>query len=272
MAEKNTETARIAKQQKALITKRYKEFLPIGADPIAVYRHWVQSIFGNARPDESVMYFVLSQAKAAGIDPRVPRQIYALPYNVLNKVTNQWEVRFNIIIGIEGMVTIAERTGAYGGVKSVEYEFETDESGKTDRNKVVSCAVTITKVVQGILVDSTQIVYFDEYFVAGTTNKQGKYNPSMWETKGKTMIKKVALAHCFRASFSACAGLYIDEEMQRGETIEGRVVDPLPDIQKRIKDARTGEELQEVLDDLPPEERLHAIPLMQERMKEIGLS
>lgn len=255
--------------QKALIKRKYKEFLPEGVDPERVYLQWTKSIFGNAKPDDSIMYFILSQAKAAGIDARVPRQIYAVPYRTFNKTTNQWEERFTIIIGIEGMVTIAERTGAYGGVKALEYEFETGDDGKIDRSKVVSCTVTITKVVKGILVESTQTVYFDEYFVAGRTNAAGKYIQSMWETKPKTMIKKVGLAHCFRASFSACAGLYIDEEMQRGEVIDGQVVEPLPDIQERINKATTGDELQAILEDLKPEEKARAVPLMQTRMREI---
>lgn len=254
---------------KALIKRKYKEFLPEGVDPERVYIQWTKSVFGNAKPDDSIMYFILSQAKAAGIDARVPRQIYAVPYNTFNKTTNQWEQRFTIIIGIEGMVTIAERTGQYGGVQELKYEFGEDENGKPDYTKVIACTCTITKIVQGIANLSTQQVFFDEYFVEGKTNAQGKHTPSMWETKPKTMLKKVALAHALRASFSACAALYVAEEMERGEVIEGQVVGSTPDIEGDIKAAKTGDELQAILENLKPEEKLRAVPLMQERMREI---
>ncbi len=263
------------KQQKALIRNRYKEFLPKGADPSKVYRQWTNAIFGSNQPDDAVMYFILTTAKAAGIDPRVPRQIYAVPYNTYNKESGQWEQRYNTIVGIEGMVTIAENSKAYGGTTKPEYEFEEDDNGKPDHKKPINCTVGVYKVVQGLQNISYQTVYFDEYYTPGK-EKNGKYIPTMWDNKPLTMLKKVALAHALRATFTACAGLYIEEELERN-VIEGEVVGdnsgskikPTPDIQAKIEACTTAEEIQAVYDSLPPTDKMRAQPFIEQKMSEL---
>ncbi len=249
---------------RTIVRKRYGEFMPRGSDTLKIYRQWTNAIFGSNPVDDAVMYFVLSTAKFAGIDPRVPRQIYAVPYNVYNKASKQYEQQYNIIIGIEGFVTIAENTKQYGGTTKPEYEFGADGDGNADLNKVISCTIGVYKIVQGVQNISYQTVYFDEY----DTGKN-LWKPSSEGGKPKTMIKKVALAHALRASFSACAGLYIEEEMEKDAVIEGQVIPPTPDIQKRIDECKTAGELQSVLDSLSPEEKLRAQPFLEERFKSL---
>lgn len=239
-----------------LIKQRFGEFLPEGVDPGLVYNQWVKSIFGGESPDQSMMYFVLSQAKAAGIDPRVPRQIYALPF----KNNKTGATNYTIVVGIEGLVTIAERTGQYGGTTKPEYETKADGT-------VESCTIGVHKVVQGVPMTSYQTVYMNEYFVPGR-DYNGKHSPSMWEQKPKTMIKKVALAHALRATFSACAGMYVQEEMDReANVVEAEIV---PDIAALINNAKNANELSAVINTLPEEEKKKASSLAIQRLKELN--
>ena len=224
-----------------VIQQKYGEFLPEGVDPGQVYKQWVRSIFGDNDPDYSLMYFILSQAKAAGIDPRVPRQIYAVPFGQ--------DKQYSIVIGVEGLVTIAENTGTYGGTTLPEYEW--DEQGNP-----VSCSIGVHKIVQGVPSTSFQIVFMDEY----STGK------NLWKTKPKTMLKKVALVHALRATFSACAGMYVEEEIQKQDSSE---VDASPDVKEQIQNAETTQEIQRILSDLNIEDKRRVTDMARSRMAEL---
>lgn len=275
------------------IIKRYGEFLPSNAvDPVGVYKMWKKSIFAELpdgiEADDTIMYFVVSQARAAGIDPRVPNQIYAIPY----KNNKTGVVKWTVIVGMQGMVTIAENTGQFGGFTKPEYEFgvkvdkeNPDSFGEPDYDKIISCTVGAQKVVQGIVTTSYATVYFDEY----TTDKNlwrstnatkevadyqdGKYVGKKMVSDGgkpKTMLAKVAKVQALRQTFSACAGLYIAEEVaatNHEDAINGEIV--VPDVKLRIEAAGTREELQEILSELTIEDKKRVAPLISERLKEL---
>lgn len=258
------------REQKKVIRGRFGDFLPKGADPIKMYRLWKGAIFPDPdKASDDVMLFVLAQAQAAGIDPTVPKQIYALPFNTKVKDSEgreSWVTKFNIVVGIEGMVTIAENTGQYGGTTRPEYEFEQTADGRDDRKRPISCTIGVHKVVKGILTTSEQTVYFDEY----TTGK------NLWVSKPLTMLKKVALAHALRASFSALKGLSIAEEFDRDDVIDvdsqGNVIkqESTADIQRAVKACNTVEELQTYYDSLSPVDKQKAQAFVQERFSEVG--
>lgn len=261
----------VKREQKRIIRNRFGDYLPKGADPIKMYRLWKGSIFPDPdEADDDVMMFVLQQAHAAGIDPTVPKQIYALPYNMAvkdkyGKKTGEYQKKYNIIVGIEGMVTIAENTGQYGGTTKPEYEFALDQDGNPDRDAPISCTIGVHKIVQGVLVTSEQTVYFKEY-----TTEQ-----NLWKSKPLTMLKKVALAHALRASFSACKGLSIAEELERNDVIDmdsqGNVIKTLStaDLQKQAKECKTIEQLQEWYDKLSYDDKAKAKAFVEARFAEL---
>lgn len=258
-------------EQKRVVRTRFGEYIPKGADPVKLYRLWKASIF-SADPDkvdDQVMLFVLAQAKAAGIDPTVPKQIYALPFNTkvkdeYGKDTGKWATKFNIVIGIDGMVTIAENTGQYGGTTRPEYEFEKDANGNLNYDRLISCSIGVHKVVQGVLVTSEQTVFFDEY-------DTGK---NLWTSKPKTMLKKVALAHAIRAAFSATKGLSIAEELDRDDVIDvdnqGNIIktNSTADIQQAVKNCKNLEELQQYYDALSYTDKQKAQTFVNDRFAE----
>lgn len=304
----DTSAATKARQQKALqrreeqeeaekytaaelsVIKRYGEFLPENAaDPVAVYKLWKKSIFGefHEEADDSIMYFIVAQAKMAGIDVRIPKQIYAIPFKKRFKdADNQWQEKkeWTVITGIEGLTTIAERTGMFGGFTKPEFEFGVDEDGNPDTNKIISCTVGVHKIVQGVPTTSFSTVYFDEYTtgknlwkpVDATKEKDIYENgrkTGQKETipdggKPKTMIAKVARAQALRATFSACAGLYISEEVERGTVIDGEDL-ITPDIKDSIAQVQSPIEMKQLMDGMSVEDKKRAAPLIAERLKEL---
>lgn len=277
----------------AQILKKFGEFMPAGAaDPIAVYKLWKKSIFGEffEDADDTIMYFIVSQAKMAGIDVRIPKQIYAIPFNKKFKDGDgQWQTKkeWTVITGIEGLTTIAERTGQFGGCTEPKYEFGTKTTeegfGEPDYDKIISCTVGVHKIVQGIDNVSYATAYFDEYTTeknlwrpASATKKKAIYENGQ-KTGGfeevpdggkpKTMIAKVARAQALRAAFSACAGMYVAEEVERGEVIDGELV--TPDIEQAIKEVKSGTEMKQLMDGMSIVDKKRAAPLIAERLKEL---
>lgn len=77
-----------------------------------------------------------------------------------------------------------------------------------------SCEVTVHRMVNGHVGDFTALVYFDEYYKVGST-WEGRYKPSMWDTKPRTMIAKVAEMHALRkACPEELAQAYVEEELR----------------------------------------------------------
>ncbi len=280
------------KRAESQIVKRYGEFLPSNTiDPLGVYKLWKKSIFGDDKGDDTTMFFVVSQAKAAGIDARIPRQIYAIPYE-LNKKNDEgkWykEKKYTVIIGIDGLVSIAERTGMYGGLTQAKYEFGTimteDGFGEPDYSKIISCTVGVHKVVQGVLTTSYATAYFDEYDtgknlwkpVDATKEKDeyidGKKTGRKINVpdggKPKTMIAKVATAMALRRAFSACAGLYVAEEVEQKypDALDGEVT---PDLEAQIASCTTRQEIAELQAQLSVEDKKRAAPHIEKKLAEL---
>lgn len=275
------------------VIKRYGEFLPDNAaDPVAVYKLWKKSIFGEfyEDADDTIMYFIVAQAKMAGIDVRIPKQIYAIPFNKKYKDSDgKWQTKkeWTVITGIEGLTTIAERTGQYGGCTKPEYEFgtiNTEEGfGQDDPSKIVSCTVGVHKIVQGVATTSYATAYFDEYDTGknlwrpadATREKQvykdgrptGEVEVVPDGGKPKTMIAKVARAQALRAAFSACAGMYVAEEVERGEVVDGEMV--TPDIENNISEVKSAIEMKQLMDGMSVADKKRAAPLIAERLKEL---
>jgi len=253
MANTSTKEATEARKRKAELKRRFGDFIRPNEDPEGVYEQWCKALFidldkdGKPIVDDGLLHFALQQAKAAGIDPRVPGQIYIQ--------------QGKVIIGIQGLVAIAENTGNYGG--TTKPEFEISEAGK-----ILSCSIGVHKVVHGNVIVSHQEVDFKEYTTGkGFWKEDDPTEDDPEQGKPKTMIKKVAHAHALRATFSVCAGLYIAEEMER--TVLLNAPDAPPDIIDGINKAKTKAELESVIERLDTKEQKKLAPIIREKLKSL---
>ena len=138
------------------------------------------------KPDDDMLFPCADNGKIAGIDIR-GGLLYIKDGNV--------------IINIDGLVAIADKTGQYGGTSKVEYQYDENQKAK-------SVIVGIYKIIGEHVLTPEQIVMMDEYDTG-----DGLWADAKDGGKKLSMLKKVGLAHAIRASFTTCAGLYIPEEV-----------------------------------------------------------
>lgn len=119
------------------------------------------------------------------------KDVYAIPFGGQGK-------KYSLITSIAYARKIAMRSG-FCGKDAPIYEYD-------ENKKVVSCTVTVKRLVSGHVGEYTSTVDFSEY----TTGK------NLWVSKPKTMIAKVAEMHALRTAFpEEMSGMYAEEEMEK---------------------------------------------------------
>lgn len=125
------------------------------------------------------------------------KNIYAIPFN------SRGGSSYSLVTSISYARKLAMRSGQVGKSSPV---FEEDKNGR-----IISCTVTVKRMVNNYVGDYSATVYFNEY-------NTGR---NLWKTKPRTMIAKVAEMHALR---SACPEemslLYIQEEYEKGQKEE----------------------------------------------------
>lgn len=121
---------------------------------------------------------------------------------------NVYAIPFSNGYSLVTSIDYARKLGAKNGVVGVtKPTYVMDDKNK----EIVSCEITVKKKVDGYVGDFTAEVFFDEYYKAG---KNGY--PSLWDSKPRTMIAKVAESHALRkACPEVLAQMYTEEEMQK---------------------------------------------------------
>lgn len=120
------------------------------------------------------------------------KDVYALPFN-----SDKGGPKYSLITSIDYARKIAQKSGQCGKSKPI-YTFV--ENGKD----ILTCEVTVQKLVSGHIGDYTAEVYFNEY------DKKS----NLWVSKPKTMIAKVAEMHALRSAFpEELDKVYVEEEM-----------------------------------------------------------
>ena len=124
---------------------------------------------------------------------------------------NIYAVKFGSGYALVTSIDDARKKGAKSGVvgeKKPVYEM--------DGNKIISCDKTILKKTGSYIGEYTATVYFEEYYKAG---KNGY--PSLWDSKPRTMIAKVAEMHALRmACPEELSQVYVEEEFNEDEKNE----------------------------------------------------
>jgi len=144
--------------------------------------------------DDSQFTIFLYTAQALGLNPLV-NEICAVTYK--NRNTGRSDMSIQVMR--DGFLTIAHRSGKFAGLES---GVKTDENGKI----LYGWAKVYHK---DFTVPLYQEADFEEYY---TPEKGGR--PTLWKSKPKTMIKKVAESMALRKAFNV-NGVYAPEEMDK---------------------------------------------------------
>jgi len=130
------------------------------------------------------------QCQALGLNPLL-NEICAVPY--MDRQTGKSTLSIQVMR--DGFLTIAHRSGKFAGIESGVYE--ADEKRKT----MAGWAKVYHK-------DFEHPVYQEADF-----NEYNNARNTLWSTKPKTMIKKVAESMALRKAFNV-SGVYASEEME----------------------------------------------------------
>lgn len=168
----------------------------------------------NTKDNMEVQY-CLEVAKQFNLNP-ITKQIYFVPRKAQDD-NGVWHEKIEPLVGRDGFLAIAHRTGAFGGIETISTikEVPIRENGqwKMKKDLVGICKVWRTDSEMPFIVE----VAYGEYV---QTKKDGE--PTKFWSKPDTMIKKVAESQALRKAFNI-SGLYSPEEVGVGIDDRGNV-------------------------------------------------
>lgn len=201
--------------------------------------------------DQTKLFFYTAQA--LGLNP-LTNEICAITYK-----NRDGSNTMSIQVMRDGFLTIAHRSGKFAGL----------ESGVTmgdDGNKIVNGWAKVYH--KDFTVPVYQEADFDEY---NAPTKGGK--PTLWASKPKTMIKKVAESMALRKAFNV-SGVYAPEELEKEIQVVKTPAKP-PEIENGDAPATEGQLKTIValskdvkkIDELPPYTKQEAVNVINELSK-----
>lgn len=177
----------------AVVPSALRRFEPL-AFTEAQRRMMRDTLLNGASEEEAA--FLIEVARLRGLNP-ITRQIHFVKRWDSLKGREVWAYQTSI----DGLRSIAERTGLYDGQD--EPEFERDAKGAPLACRVRVYRKDVSRAFVGV-------AYFTEYV---QTKKDGQPN-TMWATKPHIMLAKCAEALAFRKAFPEdTGGLYTDDEI-----------------------------------------------------------
>jgi len=139
---------------------------------------------------------------------------------------------YSLVTSIDWSRKTASRAGLAGKDAPV-YQFD-------DKGKIMSCSVTVYKILDGVRCPFTALVFFKEY----TTGK------NLWASKPMTMIAKVAEMHALRMAFpEELSQAYVEEEVVKVESTP--VAPNVEEYKAKLDVAKTIEEMREIWGTFP---------------------
>lgn len=153
------------------------------------------------------------------------KNVYAIPF----------KEGYSLVTSIEYARKVGMRSGVVGKTAPVFV---------MDGDKIESCTITIKRKVDGYVGEYSATAFFSEYYKGGYGGR-----PSLWDTKPRTMIAKVAEMHALRmACPEELSQTYVEEERQADTvTVASVDVTDIPDqLRVKVKEAKTEAELKTI--------------------------
>lgn len=141
---------------------------------------------------------------------------------------------YSLVTSIDWSRKTASRAGLAGKDAPV-YQFD-------DKGNIMSCSITVYKIVDGVRCPFTALVFFKEY----TTGK------NLWASKPMTMIAKVAEMHALRMAFpEELSQAYVEEEVTPIKVESTPVAVNVEEYKAKLDVAKTIEEMREIWGTFP---------------------
>lgn len=218
----------------------------------------------SSEPTDAELLYFATVCHASGLDPST-RQIYGIYRNVKQR-DGTWKQKLSIQTSIDGLRVVAERSGNYAGSDEPEFVYDSDfvirvNDRGTEKVAPNKARVSVIKLMKGVPFRTTRTANWPDYYPG---DKEG----NMWRKLPETMLAKVAEAQALRAAFpNETSGLYIEEEMQQADDPTDTI--NLAAIKDRINNAKTYDDLMDILGDYPAEVQKQIAALVDFRAKEL---
>lgn len=141
---------------------------------------------------------------------------------------------YSLVTSIDWSRKTASRAGLAGKDAPI-YQFD-------DKGNVMSCSITVYKIVDGVRCPFTALVFFKEY----TTGK------NLWASKPMTMIAKVAEMHALRMAFpEELSQAYVEEEVTPTKVESTPTALNVEEYKAKLDVAKTIEEMRDIWGTFP---------------------
>lgn len=183
----------------------------------------VMTTFKGLQPESVRQAMVEGLLRGFTFKDFLEKNIYAIPF----------KGGYSLITSIDYARKIGMKSGIVGSLPPT-YE--------VDNGAVVSCTMTVKRRTpgDGYIGEFSATVYFAEYYKAGKNDY-----PSLWDSKPRTMLAKVAEMHALRkACPEELAQSYIEEELEKKDGAPASVsaFDATP-FELQLKETTTTAEL-----------------------------
>lgn len=169
----------------------------------------------NAKPEE--MNYCFEVAKQFNLNP-ITKQIYFVPRKSQDD-NGMWHEKIEPLVGRDGFLAIAHRSGKFGGIESTSTLKEVPKLIDGEW-KMTTDLVAIAKVWR----TDSQMPFVVEVFYSEYVQRKKSGEPTrFWAEKPHTMLKKVAESQALRKAFNI-SGLYSPEEVGVGISDTGDVI------------------------------------------------
>jgi len=234
-------------ETKALVAQVNDEVNVQLKDP-AVMRALVATTFKGLSETQVKQAIIEGMLRGFTFKDFLEKNVYAVPYGG----------GYSLLTSIDYSRKIAMRSGLAGKSAPIyKYESELGDDNLT-------CEITVKRNVDGVIGEYAAKVYFLEYY-AGNKNPDGtvKINsygkpvkPTLWDTKPRTMIAKVAEMHALRSAFpEEVSKHYVAEEMERQIAPKAIPELDITTAEKKLLECKNAKQLDDTYKTLTADER-----------------
>lgn len=196
-----------------------------------VFQNLIDITFKGLTKEKALQAMLEGRMTGFTLQNFLQKDVYAIPF----------KSDYSLVTSID----YARKIGQKSGVCGVSSPIYTEKDGK-----ILTCEITVKKNVAGVVGEFSALVYFDEYY------KTNNYGKSLWDTKPRTMIAKVAEMHALRkACPEELAQAYVEEEYDREKQVvanlEEKKEEETINWKDKMTDCKTLEELANVWANMP---------------------